>query len=91
MAGLLAGGCLGSNRGVLGDSCEPCRYAHDAGPHPEAKRQDSARKRVVQSIGREFGKAHLRQQRGPQFGLEERRRFAGKTGCGRATRSMQCD
>ena len=35
---ILAGDCMWSNGGVLGDACQPCRHPHHAGPDPEAKR-----------------------------------------------------
>ena len=75
----------------MGDTCELCRHAHHAGPDPEAKRQYGARECVVQAIGGELGKAHLKQQCGPQFSLEERCRLCCKIGSDGTTRSVQRD
>src|ERR1700691_4569845 len=86
-----AGDCSGSNRGVLGNACQPCRNAHHPGPDPEAKRQYSARERVVQAIGGEFGKAHLGPQCGAQFSLKERCRLFCKIRCDGTTCRMQRD
>src|SRR6185437_4368922 len=39
--------CLWSNSGWLGDTRKSSRYAHRAGPDPEAERQDSTRECIV--------------------------------------------
>ena len=47
MARFSVGDCLWSDSGGLGDTRESSRYAHRAGPDPEAERQYSARECVV--------------------------------------------
>src|SRR5271170_7553441 len=80
-----------SNSGGLGDTREPGRYAHRAGPDPEAERQHSARECVVQAVGGDLGKTHLGQHCGAQFWLKDRRRLRGKIGSGGTAGSMQGD
>jgi hypothetical protein len=86
----LANAC-GATAAWLGDACQPSRYAHRAGPDPEAERQYSARECVVQAIGGELGKTHLGQHCGAQFWLKDRRRLRGKICSGGAAGSMQGD
>ena len=86
-----AGDCRGSNSGMLGNACQPCRHAHHPGPDLEAKRQYSAREWVVQAIGGELGEAHLVQQGRAQFSLKERCRFFCKICSDGTTCRMQRD
>src|SRR5580704_7828122 len=82
---------LWSNSGGLSDTRESSRYAHRAGPDPEAERQYSARECVVQTVGGDLGKTHLGQQCGAQFWLKDWRRFRGKIGSGGTAGGMQGD
>src|ERR1700728_868162 len=82
---------LWSNSGGLGDTREPSRYAHRAGPDPEAERQYSPRECVVQAGGGDLGKTHLQQHGGAQFGLKDLRRLRCKIRSRGTAASMQRD
>ena len=74
--------CFGVARFQLANACgataEPSRYAHRAGPDPEAERQHSARECVVQAVVGDLGKTHLGQHCGAQFWLKDLRRLRCK-------------
>jgi hypothetical protein len=82
---------LWNNNWGLGDSRESSRYAHCAGPDPEAERQYSTRESVVQAVGGNLGKTHLGQHCRAQFWLKDRRRLPGKISSGGTAGSMQGD